>query len=884
MSRAACTIIAKNYLAQARVLAKSFRRHHPEARCFVLLVDEAEGRFEPASEPFELVRLDELRLPAPRSLCFKYSVTELSTAVKPAFLRWLVEERSVSELLYLDPDIEVFDTLDPLFEALQGCPIALTPHITTPVADGLLPDERTFLRVGAYNLGFIGVRADPTALSMLTWWDERCAEHARARPDLGLFVDQKWVDLVPGLFPPVAIVADPGCNVAYWNLAARRVARAGRGFTVNGAPLRFFHFSGYDPARPDEVSRHQTRLAMSDAGEAAALFDAYRSRLLDEGWRAARSWPYTWGRFDDGTPIAPVVRDLYLGLGSERERFGDPFAADGDESFRAWLTAPSAARPGLSNLMVHVAEFHAQVHRDFHDPTGTGRAAFVDWLQQDGYRELELPRRFVRAPDGAARPRDDAPTAPAANAAGRPRSRCPTCMLVGALRRLGLRPAVRHMTFSTLRPAPLLPAVRRDGSVAPTRPSLAARAIGAVLRPCERHHGLGNLLASQQATRRRAPVDSSPATTTPGVNLAGYLRTESGVGQAARQMAAALARAELPHVLIDIEAGGVLRRTDTTLGGFARSNPHSVNLVHVNADQVPDFAGRVGRRFFEGRRNIGYWQWELPAFPDLWRDSFRCFDEIWTPSRFSAEAIRAASPVTTRCVPLPVSRREGARLGREHFRLPRDRFVFLFVFDCLSVVERKNPLAAVQAFRSAFAPTDPALLVLKCAHGESDPESLARLRQAAGDPRIVLIDRSMTRAEVDSLIDACDAYVSLHRSEGFGLTLAEAMLAGKPVIATNWSGNTDFMTEDNSFPVRYGLVQLETDVGPYRRGSRWAEPDVEHAGQLMRHVYEHPDDVAHRVEQARRALAERYSPAAVARTLRAMLPGPLPGPLEVQPA
>ena len=870
MTRAACTIVAKNYLAQARVLARSFVRHHPDARVFVLLVDEPEGRIDPAQEPFELVRLEQLRLPDLRRLLFQYSVLELCTAVKPALLRWLIEERGATELLYLDPDIEVFDRLEPVFEALATHSIALTPHITSPVDDGLLPDERSFLRVGAYNLGFIALRADGRALSMLEWWDARCATLARARPDLGLFVDQKWVDLVPGLFAPVAVLTDPGLNVAYWNLAARPVRRDGERWTAGGAPLRFFHYSGYDPAYPDEVSKHQTRLAMSDVGAAAALFEAYGRRLLAEGWRACSRWPYSWAAFDDGTPIAPVVRDLYLSLGVEAERFGDPFSTDGETSFLRWLTEPSEEVPELTNLMLHVPRFHAPLARQVADPTGAGRGDFAEWLAQDGYRELELPRHLVRPPAGSIRP--------PVRSRGSRASRCPTCMLVDALERMRLRPVVRRMVFDRLRPVPPpRPAAALAGPVSPTRRSLArgslaTRVVGAVLRPCERHHGLGNLLASQRALRR-PPVDTIPATTTPGVNLVGYLRTESGVGEAARLTAGALARAELPYVLIDVDGGGSLRRRDTTLSRFARSNPHDVNLVHVNADQVADFAELVGPRFFAGRRNIGFWQWELPAFPDAWPGCFRWFNEIWAPSRFAVQAIAAASPVPTARLPLAVVRREGARFGRSHFRLPPDRFVFLFVFDSLSFIERKNPLAAVRAFRQAFAPDDRALLVLKLGHAEADPEALAALREAATDPRIVLLESAMTRSEVDSLIEACDAYVSLHRSEGFGLTLAEAMLAGKPVIATNWSGNTDFMTADNSYLVDSEIVTLSRDIGPYAAGSRWAEPDVEHAARLMRLVYERPDDVARRVERAQLTLAEGFSPAAVARRLRELVGG-----------
>jgi glycosyltransferase involved in cell wall biosynthesis len=357
---------------------------------------------------------------------------------------------------------------------------------------------------------------------------------------------------------------------------------------------------------------------------------------------------------------------------------------------------------------------------------------------------------------------------------------------------------------------------------------------------------------------------------TVGVNLVGYLTTESGVGEAARLMVRALDAAKLPRVLINFDQSYNLRRSDVTFADFSDDNPHAVNLIHINADQADVFAASRAR-FFEGKYNVGFWMWELPDFPSEWSGSFRYFDEIWAASAFAVEAIAKASPIPTVKVPPPILEYRGRLLGRDYFGLQPDKFTFLFLFDFMSVFERKNPLAVVRAFKRAFENDDRAALVLKCANASADPVKAARLRDAAQHPSIRVIDGYMSREEIASLTHACDVYVSLHRSEGYGLTIAEAMMAARPVIATPYSGSADFTTVGNSLPVRYRLVELEKDEGPYRRGSFWAEPDIDHAAELMRWAFDHRDASAQLGAQAKQYITEVFSPEAVGRLVKARL-------------
>jgi glycosyltransferase involved in cell wall biosynthesis len=181
------------------------------------------------------------------------------------------------------------------------------------------------------------------------------------------------------------------------------------------------------------------------------------------------------------------------------------------------------------------------------------------------------------------------------------------------------------------------------------------------------------------------------------------------------------------------------------------------------------------------------------------------------------------------------------RRSLAHFGLDPGRFTFLFTFNMMSVMERKNPLGLIEAFRAAFRPDEPVSLVLKSSFGDRHPAEMQAMHDAAGDASIHIIDAVYSSDEVLSLMDASDAYVSLHRSEGLGLTMAEAMLMGKPVIATRYSGNVDFMDDSNSLLVDYELISLGRDIPPYGAELEWAEPSISHAAQLMRRLYDDPD-------------------------------------------
>ena len=370
---------------------------------------------------------------------------------------------------------------------------------------------------------------------------------------------------------------------------------------------------------------------------------------------------------------------------------------------------------------------------------------------------------------------------------------------------------------------------------------------------------------------------STPAGPTPalpfGVTVVGYVRAESGVGESARATLRALACTHLSHAVHDFRDGNVSRMGEDVDAALDTGARHAISLFHINADQIPHARASLGDHWFGVPYRIGFWAWELERFPEAWQDAFDHIDEVWVPSTFCQRAVAERSPVPVLCIPHAVSVPERLQPDRVRFGLRADSVVFLAMADVMSSPERKNPFGAIDAFVRAFGAQPRGVeLVVKVSNGERDPAAMQRLRDlAASCTGLHLIDGYLDRSALNSLIDSADAFVSLHRAEGFGLVNAEAMARGKVVIATAWSGNMDFMSASNSMPVDYRLRQIDADIGPYRRGERWAEPDLDDAAAKMCQV---ATDAGLRLRLGERARADcqaTLSPPVVARLIEARL-------------
>lgn len=959
MRIAACTIIAKNYLPFARVLMSSLRALSPDILRIVILVDHPDGFFDPAHEDFDVILSEALPIPDSRWFHFKYTILELSTAVKPFALEYIFEHYSVDQVLYFDPDIAIYSDLAVLAAALRDSSIILTPHLTSPLIDQHRPTDLDILRSGSYNLGFIGIKSCPETARFLEWWKARLYDHCVVDLPKGLFVDQRWIDLVPGMFSGVTILRNPGLNVAYWNLSHRAVTRSAEGYVVNGEPLCFFHFSGFDPEEPHGFSRHQNRFTLDDLGDARELVLEYRSRLYEQGYSECRTWPYAFGTFQNGFPIPDMGRPAHHEVPDVVAQLSDPFSEDGYKAFvDLWnqpLAGPDGRPSGVTRLAYRIYRARSDVQQAMPDIFGGDLLRFLNWVLSSGQVEHNLSNVFVAPISNAIKSRQRQ------EALSIDRQKAPSPVvherILAALARSGIWVSADHAPVQVEALNDLIgngdaklhlsnlaraiyesrPDLQRffpdpcgrdsvrfllwfltygaheyrlaDVLVSPLRKQWDAvvgslgnslqrvwyrcvlqamarsvewrdamkkirggvrlfRAGAAVRLSGHRGQRAGNDIPLMgRESRALGPGRSGSL----GANVIGYVRSEMGVGESVRCAIRAARASGLPIAIRTVDANGPYRLGDRSIASEDREFPHKFNLFHVNADQAELVIGRLGPEFIRGKYNVGYWAWELEEFPDKWLPSFRFFHEIWTPSTFCQAAIAHKSPVPVLRMPHAIQVECDCAVSRSDLSIPSDRFVFLSIFDLLSVSERKNPIGAITAFRRAFGNSRHCQLVLKISHAEERPQQMATITAAAAGLPITIVDRTIDRAQVNSLIRACDCLVSLHRSEGFGLSIAEAMYLNKPVVATGYSGNTDFTRPDNAFLVEYDLTRVPKGCDPYDEGAVWAEPRLDHAVKQMQIVFNSPELRADRANRGGEYIRTHLAPEVVGKLMRERL-------------
>jgi FkbM family methyltransferase len=324
----------------------------------------------------------------------------------------------------------------------------------------------------------------------------------------------------------------------------------------------------------------------------------------------------------------------------------------------------------------------------------------------------------------------------------------------------------------------------------------------------------------------------------PGVNIIGHFCSPSGLRTSVEAIRDALTRTGFAISTRDIRAD---KSDDPYHCEFSGMELYDITIVHTQPEPYFKSAFHLADLFERTQRTyrIAYWYWELDAVPETWLKHVPLIDELWAATNFVSDALkkRFGRRVHTLFPGIQLGKFQPRPLS--YFGLAgKEEFTFLSIFHLMSVMERKNPLGLIRAFKQAFPASEPVRLVLKTTFGDRHPKLVEELHSAANTANITVIDKIFNQDETLSLIDACDAYISLHRSEGLGLTMAEAMLLGKPVIATRYSGNVDFMDDTNSLLVDYELVELGESIPPYDTIAHGAEPSIDHAARLMRLVFE----------------------------------------------
>lgn len=765
---AACTIVAHNYLPQARILAESFKKFHPDSVFYIVIVDRPVEARLVRSDFFQVVPITEIDFGVEgfAHMAAIYDVTEFATSVKPFALKQLVQSHDC--VFYIDPDIKVFAPLTPLVEKTVESGWSLTPHSVQPInRNGWQPTEQEIKAAGIYNLGYVGVTKNST--EMLDWWGERLRRDCIIDVENQLFTDQRWIDMAVGIFP-VHVERTTSYNVAYWNLDHRRLWKDGNTYMVDDDVLRFFHFSGYDPKEPHWISKYQIgrpRVLMSDNSIMAELFVDYGNQMLAIREEISDSGHYGW-------------RDIISGIRWTR-------------GLRRQLRAE------LMEAELTGAELPPTPYSD------KGVAPFLDWLREVSVGDQTQLPRFLST----------------------------IYWERGDL--------VHHFPEA------------RDGKHTRLEEWIWKTGV-------TENSTIRNLFTSMKIDESDESIVESRSKKPGGVDVFGYLNAELGVGEAGRLVCKALTAAGVPISTIANKATVSRQKYDFPTDEIGQ---YKTLFVSVNADQLPGACAYLGQEFRTDRYVIGQWFWELEELPDSFQRSFELVDEIWAPTLFIKEALekKAPSSVKVTHMPLPlVTPESDSLINRNSFGIG-DGYAFLFTFDLMSVLKRKNALGLIDAYCDAFSENDGAVLVLKTINGDKRLSELEKIRWSARSRKdIVIMDQYLDVRESASLMMLCDCYVSLHRSEGLGLTMAEAMLLGKPVIATAYSGNMDFMTDDTALLVPWKYTDVGDDAESYPAEARWAEPDLSVASSMMRKLFQDREFGKALGDCAKRDLQSRFSP------------------------
>lgn len=766
---AVVTIASTNYFAQVQILMDSLAKTNPTWDRYFGVADEIDDELIKACRNrCEIIQMTELDIPDLDDMKFRYDIMELNTAIKPFVLLHLM--KTYDRVIYMDPDICVYKELSAVNKAFDdGYEFVVTPHFTDYwEEDNKYPNEPDILMAGTYNFGFFAAANCEAAKQVISWWAKKLETLCVNKQAEGIFVDQKWMDLLPARHDKVYILRNHGYNIAYWNLSHRKVTYEDGEYYFNGDPLVFFHFSGYNPNDLDCLSKYQNRFSMDDMGAAKKLFYNYASEALDNGYTNWRKKVYAYNKFSDGRLVTDLFRRIYRDNQAIQERIGtrNPFdCADVFYDQKEWMS------PFIINH-VFGSNGHMEVYL-----LNTTREHWLEWFENACEKTYKLDREWVD-------------------------------YLVAFLR-------VHLSQFNGEQIIPDFEAIKP-------------------------HIELRN-----------------------GVNVIGYIRSEHGLGEACRLTAEALSTTSLEWSAYDWEVNNSSRQTDSTWDDKIRNNiMYNISIFNINADQMLVAKEGLPEEAWNGYR-IGIWYWELSEFPDQWCKAFDLVDEIWAPTKFIQENLMKKATCPVIYMP-PGLRREEPKpeYDRAYFGLPENTFLYLNFYDAYSFTNRKNPYAAIKAFQMAFKPDDMAVgLVLKVNNASAGSENIKTLEKAiAGYNNIYIIAKTITRDEVNALINICDVGVSLHRSEGLGLLCEESMYFGKPVIATNWSGNTDFMTDDSACLVSYSMIPVREYYCTNDMEQKWADPDVHHASEYMVRLFQDKDYYEKIARNAKEHIRTHFSP------------------------
>jgi len=865
------TISALNNFGFVWTLYDSVMQNNPGINCFIWFVGDFENPRDKENtngwqnvrdkvkelEHFTLVTMGELAHALddfyPLKFGFMFDLVEFQTVVKPFAFEYTFQEHSAASAIYLDNDIWVTDSLEEIQHQLRSRSVVLTPHEINPTPeDGKNQKDINLLQAGVFNFGFVAFANSDTASKFLTFWGERLALYGFVDVARGMHFDQNWGMFIPAFFDheDYIVLRDLRYNIAYWNLhdtgpglhMKDGIPHLTNSHTGESERAGFVHFSGIsylEAYNMEGISIHQNRFGLKDFPKIKDVFIGYRQLLTDHNAMDYRKLPYGFQKFSDGSTITKWMREVYTEAVYPHED-ESPYGTDSMSSsvrydFRKHVYPNPFCFKALDCL-------DSALNGDNND--STYRYTFIDWLLNiSPSSSVDLSGAFYFS--------------------------------MPEQRIWDLRPDLQK-AFPDPHGADYAE-YKSWFNDSPVKEDYMNQAI----------HDKWREIWTDNDEHQSQYHKTVNKTNTIGVNILGWHTGSFSIGILGFKLIGTAKATNIPVSPILATPFPDMKQIspDELDIDFTRSASEAVTLAIMNADCTLFFEKEIPEYIRAIKYNIGYWSWELEVFPEKWMEYLKAYDEVWCPSSFVKHSIEnspgydGTTPVKVLPIPLePVfestddekkSSQNGYSIRAtaadtndnalpnflEHYLYGNDQtrqslsspkpFVFLVVFDFKSLVQRKNPEAAIRAFQEAFPKSsDKSMkyqLIVKSHSGTV--EDVSRLRDVAGnDERIVFINENLSPSDLQALKSYQDCYLSLHRSEGYGMNILEAMASGIPVIATNYSGNVNFFNAVPGlrhichFPVPYKLIRLEDTFGPYEQGNMWADPDHDYAVSAMREV------------------------------------------------
>lgn len=786
------TICSANYIPTAKILLDGLKENTVND-IFLIVCD---GKRENLNKYFvnsdvSVIYVEDLEIENFKDFIFRYSILELNTAIKPFVFSYLFS-KGFEKIFYFDPDIAIESSLNVFEDILDEYDAVVTPHLLSPYTDNEKPNLDDITNSGVYNLGFLGLTSKNTEI-FLQWWMQKCKYYCYSDIESNLFTDQKFCNYLPSFIDKTKIYHHTNANIAYWNLHEREIIKKENRYFCNSEPVIFFHFSGLvsdENFKFKYLSKHESRFKSNISEDLKEKIDEYLtdlSRNTRDFKKLKINDSYSFNRVDNifldsytRSYIKEIEnRNFFMNLNQIDE---DWFNKDSDE-LQGYL--------GINRYLLGIYFKRKDLQDVFDIRTNSGYEAFLGWLSN----EISIGNIKKEIKD----------LIPKKIADENKVSFLKKTLIIFLVRLSNKFPFFfRHPRLSKIK--------------------LSLKKI--LFRNLQQQTDQETIRLFQQSNDKNLLNKD-------GINIFGYFGESTGVAGGAKLMISMLQELsyKISRNIVNINDNSFISQSDKN------QKIWDISLFHINADQMQNVVRGLDPQYLSSYK-IGYWAWELERFPSEYLMSGKYLNDLWVPSQFIADSIERSCDFAPKVIPHPVKKHsEGAYNVDKKFNL-YDKFFLTGTMDLNSYVDRKNPFAILDAFLLASNDNSfkkDAALILKLSGNFKKMKTVQRIIafKEKYDLDIRIIDEILTDKEMEGLRNITDVFISLHRSEGFGLNLIENMSAGNIVIGTDYSGNKQFMNESNSLLVDFKLIPVRENEYPHWKGQFWADPSIEDAAKKI---------------------------------------------------